>query len=132
MTTRYEALDAKDQSIFTFVSEHIMTKGLAPTIREIMDGCEMASTSTVSYHLAKLAKSGHLRRDSNVARGLFLGDEAGMNTSLSFMCHAASRCAGTEVATHLHAACPGHVFQAWDSREFDCQCGCAHDEWPGS
>ena len=23
---------------------------------------------------------------------------------------------------HLHAMCPGHVFQAWDGAEFDCEC----------
>ncbi len=120
--------DSKRQRIFTFVSRHIMTKGFAPTVREIMDGVGISSTSLVSYHLNELGKSGHLVRSEGLARGLILGDAAGMNSNLSLTCHAATRWAGTEVAGHLHAMCPGHVFQAWDDHEFDCQCACGHGE----
>ncbi len=120
--------DSRRQRIFTFVSRHIMTNGYGPTIREIMKACQIASTSNVTFHLDALATSGHLTRASDTARGIALGDSAGMNSSMSLTCHAATRWAGTEVAGHLHQQCPGHVFQAWDSREFDCVCACGHDE----
>ncbi len=115
------------QKVFNYVSKHIMSKGIAPTIREIMEGCQISSTSVVSHHLQKLDASGHLVRTDDIARGIALGDAAGMNSSLSLTCHAATRWPGTEVSLHLHDACPGHVFQAWDGREFECECGCGHE-----
>ncbi len=124
MTTTVQA--GTRQKVFNYVSKHIMAKGFAPTIREIMDGCQISSTSVVLHHLRMLDKLGHLVRTDEVARGIALGAAAGMNSSLSLNCHAATRWAGTEVAQHLHDGCPGHVFQAWDQREFDCQCGCGH------
>ena len=120
--------DSKRMRIFTFVSQHIMTRGFAPTIREIKAEVGISSTSVVSYHLTQLHNSGHLMRAEGLARGITLGDAAGMNSNLSLTCHAATRWAGTEIAGHLHAMCPGHVFQAWDSREFDCACACGHEK----
>ncbi len=119
--------DSKGQRIFTYVSMHITTRGFAPTIREIMEGVGISSTSVVSRHLNQLHDLGHLVRSEGLARGIALGDAAGMNLNFSLMCHAATRWAGTDVAAHLHGMCPGHVFQAWDSREFDCACTCGHD-----
>ncbi len=113
-------------SIFRYVSRHLMTKGYAPTIREIQEEVGIASSSNVLYHLQSLANSGLLMRDRNKARGLTLGDAAGVNVTLSIACHSATRWAATEVGTHLHELCPGRVFQAWDGREFDCECACGH------
>ncbi len=112
------------KAILDFVSERIGSSRFAPSIREIGQAVGIASTSQVVGHLDALCSLGLLERTAGTARGLALG----MNTidNVSFMCHAATRWGGTEVAVHLHTACPGHVFQAWDQREFDCECGCGH------
>lgn len=108
------------KDILDFVSERIGKSGFAPSIREIGGAVGIASTSQVAGHLDALCSLGLLERTTDTARGLALG----MNTiaDVSFMCHAATRWSGTEVADHLHEACPGVVFQAWDQREFECQC----------
>ena len=110
------------KAILDFVSERIGSSGFAPSIREIGDAVGIASTSQIAGHLDALCSLGLLERTTGTARGLALG----VNTiaDVSFMCHAATRWGGTEVADHLHNACAGHVFQAWDQREFECQCAC--------
>lgn len=35
--------------------------GSSPSIRDIMDGCRLRSTSTVHYHLGKLSGEGRIR-----------------------------------------------------------------------
>ncbi len=108
--------------ILDFVSERIGSSGFAPSIREIGAAVGIASTSQVVGHLDALCSLGLLERTAGTARGLAMGPKTVVN--MSFMCQAATRWAGTEVAAHLHEACPGHVFQAWDRREFDCECEC--------
>lgn len=122
--TTQKSHDAR-KAILDYVSERIGGSGFAPSIREIGKAVGIASTSQVTGHLDALCSLGLLERATDTARGLALG----INTiaDLSFMCQAATRWSGTEVGRHLHQGCPGHVFQAWDQREFDCQCGCGHD-----
>lgn len=117
-----ERSHAVRKDILEFVSQKIGTSGFAPTIREIGTAVGIASTSQIAGHLDALCSLGLLERTTDTARGLALG----VNTiaDVSFMCHAATRWGGTEVADHLHNACPGHVFQAWDQRDFECRCGC--------
>lgn len=110
------------KAILDFVSECIGKSGFAPSIREIGAAVGIASTSQVAGHLDALVSLGLLERTGFTARGLALGRAS--IADMSFMCHAAIRWGGTEVAAHLHEACPGHVFQAWDQREFECQCDC--------
>jgi hypothetical protein len=110
------------KAILDFVSESIGKSGFAPSIREIGAAVGIASTSQVVGHLDALVSLGLLERTGSTARALALGRAS--ITDMSFMCHAATRWGGTEVADHLHEACPGHVFQAWDQWEFECECGC--------
>lgn len=112
------------KAILDFVSESIGKSGYAPSIREIGSAVGIASTSQVVGHLDALVSLGLLERTGSTARGLAMGRATMVD--MSFMCHAATRWNGTEVAEHLHEACPGLVFQAWDQREFKCQCVCHH------
>lgn len=109
------------KAILDFVSERIGSSG-PPSIREIGQAVGIASTSQVVGHLDALCAKGHLERTGGTSRALAMGPKAVAN--LSFLCQAATRWSGTEVADHLHTECPGHVFQAWDQREFECQCVC--------
>lgn len=58
MSTREKVLEF----IREFKVEH---KGISPTIRQIMEGVGIKSTSTVAYHLTELEKEGHIILTSN-------------------------------------------------------------------
>jgi repressor LexA len=53
-------------------ADHITVHGYAPTLREIGAAAGLASTSTVAYHLDRLAELGWLRRDPGLPRALVL------------------------------------------------------------
>lgn len=54
-----DTTDAVMDFIIAYKKAH---DGNSPSIREIMVGCDISSTSTVSYHLNKLAKKGRITR----------------------------------------------------------------------
>jgi hypothetical protein len=45
------------REIYKFTAANV---GLNPTIRQLMESCELKSTSTVKYHLSNLEKSGDI------------------------------------------------------------------------
>jgi len=47
-------------------------KDYPPTIRDIVKGCGISSTSVVDYNLKVLEREGHIRRDREVSRGIEL------------------------------------------------------------
>ena len=59
--------------ILTFLAERQTTSpGYGASIRDIMAGCGISSTSVVQYHLNVLERNGLIRREHNVARSLCL------------------------------------------------------------
>ena len=67
-----EGLSPKQQSILSFIDGFLAEKGYPPSVREIVRGCHISSTSVVEYHLNILQREGYLRRDAEVARGIAL------------------------------------------------------------
>ncbi len=65
-------LSVKRQRILDFISGFVEEKGRPPTIRDIVRGCELSSTSVADYHLGVLEREGYLRRDKHVSRGIEL------------------------------------------------------------
>ena len=63
-------LSQKQQSILSFIDSFLAEKGYPPSVREIVRGCHISSTSVVEYHLNILQKEGYIRRDPEVARGI--------------------------------------------------------------
>ena len=63
-------LSSKQQNIFTFIHRFYKDAGYPPTIRDIVSGCGISSTSVVSYNLNILERQGYIRRHSDVARGI--------------------------------------------------------------
>ena len=60
-----------------FIDSFSEEKGYAPSIRDIVKGCDISSTSVVDYNLRILEREGHLRRDAEVSRGIVrLGNKA--------------------------------------------------------
>lgn len=54
--------ESRQQRVYRFVVQYKkQNDGNSPTIREIMDGCGITSTSQVRYYLIKLAERGLIR-----------------------------------------------------------------------
>jgi repressor LexA len=60
------------QRIFSFIREFISDRGYAPTVRDILKGCNLSSTAVVQHHLNVLEREGQIRRDPEVFRSIQL------------------------------------------------------------
>ena len=65
-------LSSKQQSIIDFIRRFLAGKRYPPTIRDIVSGCGISSTSVVDYNLNVLEKRGYIRRHREVSRGIEL------------------------------------------------------------
>lgn len=76
-------LTARQQEIYQFIARAIREKGYPPTIREVMEAFDIASTNGVRTTLAALEKKGYIRRHALLSRGIELTDyyerEAGLS-----------------------------------------------------
>jgi len=76
-----KVLSSKQQHILDFVRRSLMDRGYPPSIRDIVDGCGLSSTSVVDYNLDILEKEGYIRRHREVSRGIELLDRSLTPTS---------------------------------------------------
>ncbi len=67
-----KALSPKQQRIIDFVHRFWTDTGYPPTVRDIVSGCRISSTSVVDYNLDILDREGYIRRHSGVSRGIKL------------------------------------------------------------
>ncbi|MDD5081946.1 MAG: transcriptional repressor LexA [Dehalococcoidales bacterium] len=67
-----KAVLSRRQNIVDFIRQFLVDKGYPPTIRDIMRGCGISSTSVVDYNLKVLERNGYIRRHREVSRGLEL------------------------------------------------------------
>ncbi|MFC1998455.1 transcriptional repressor LexA [Chloroflexota bacterium] len=74
-----KGLSDKQQRMLSFINEFFDDKGYPPTVRDILRGCEISSTSVVDYNLRALDREGYLRRDSEVSRGIGISDRTHNN-----------------------------------------------------
>ena len=65
-------LSARQQKILNFIHSFIETQAFPPTVRDIVHGCGISSTSVADYNLAILEKEGYLKRHREVSRGIEL------------------------------------------------------------
>jgi repressor LexA len=65
-------LSARQQKILNFILQFLEANTYPPTIRDIVKGCGISSTSVADYNLAILEKDGHIRRHREVSRGIEL------------------------------------------------------------
>jgi len=68
----HKALSPKQERILKFIQKFLDSKGYPPTIRDIVSGCEISSTSVVAYNLARLEATGFIRRHADISRGIEL------------------------------------------------------------
>jgi len=67
-----KALSSKQEQINNFIHRFWEDRGYPPTIRDIVTGCGISSTSVVDYNLNILEKEGYIRRHREVSRGIEL------------------------------------------------------------
>ncbi len=67
-----KVLSARQQRIVNFIRRFWEGEGYPPTIRDIMGGCGVSSTSVVDYNLNILEREGYIRRRREVSRGIDL------------------------------------------------------------
>ena len=72
----------KQQKIITFIRRFWEKSGYPPTIRDIVSGCGLSSTSVASYNLRILEGEGLIRRHSDIARGIELVSRSGDGRNL--------------------------------------------------
>jgi len=70
-----KVLSDKQRRILAFLRRFREEKDYPPTIRDILKGCGISSTSVVDYNLKILEREGHIRRDREVSRGIELLDK---------------------------------------------------------
>ncbi len=68
-------LSARQQKIVEFIRRFWTDYHYPPTVRDIVKGCSISSTSVVDYNLAILEKEGYIRRHSGISRGIELISE---------------------------------------------------------
>lgn len=65
-------LSQKQQAILNFLHNFLEERGYPPTVRDIVKGCGLSSTSVADYNLKILKREGYIRRDPEVSRGIEL------------------------------------------------------------
>jgi repressor LexA len=65
-----KALSPKQKRILQFIRKFIDARGYPPTVRDIVSGCEISSTSVVAYNLARLETAGYIRHHAKISRGV--------------------------------------------------------------
>jgi repressor LexA len=68
------ALSTRQQKMLSFIRRFLMDNNFPPTIRDIVKGCGISSTSVADYNLVILEKGGYIRRHREVSRGIELTD----------------------------------------------------------
>ncbi len=67
-----KVLLSKQQHIIDFIRQFLVDRSYPPTIRDIVSGCGISSTSVVDYNLNILEKRGYIRRHREISRGIEL------------------------------------------------------------
>jgi repressor LexA len=70
-----KVLSSRQRRILAFLRRFREEKDYPPSIRDILKGCGISSTSVVDYNLKVLEKGGYIRRDPEVSRGIELLDK---------------------------------------------------------
>ena len=62
----------KPERILAFLRDYFARYHYPPSVRDIVDGCQLSSTSVADYNLKILEREGHIRRDRERARTISL------------------------------------------------------------
>lgn len=65
-------LSRRQKEILSFIQDFQEEKGYLPSLREILRGCNISSTSVVDYNLQRLEDRGYMKREKKISRGIGL------------------------------------------------------------
>ena len=71
---RKPGLSKTRERILRYIRVFFDEKGYAPTVRDILKGCNLSSTAVVQHHLNVLEREGRIHRDPEVFRSIQLAD----------------------------------------------------------
>ena len=67
--------------VLNFIRQFFDERGYAPTVRDIVRGCNISTPSVVQHHLNMLEKTGLIARDPSVFRSIQLKERKSVSTS---------------------------------------------------
>ncbi|PPD58092.1 transcriptional repressor LexA [Dehalogenimonas etheniformans] len=70
-----DTLSARQEKILEFIQNYVKKFGIPPSIRDIVAGCGISSTSVADYNLKHLERLGYIRRHHEISRGIELVDK---------------------------------------------------------
>jgi repressor LexA len=74
---RQPGISKTRERVLQFIRDFFDKRGYAPTVRDILKGCDISSTAVVQHHLDVLEREGRIHRDPEVFRSIRLTDERG-------------------------------------------------------
>ena len=73
------------ERIYNFIKDSAAAKGYTPTVREIVKGCNISTTSVVQHHLNRLEKDGRIQRDPLIFRSIRLAEKTPSDTEVPLL-----------------------------------------------
>ena len=70
--TASRALSERQSRILAFIWHYTVANSFPPSLREIVEGCDISSISVVDYNLRRLEKNGYLTRTPMACRTIVL------------------------------------------------------------
>lgn len=71
---RRPGLSKTRERVLRYIRIFFDERGYAPTVRDILKGCDLSSTAVVQHHLNVLEREGRIHRDPEVFRSIQLAD----------------------------------------------------------
>ncbi|MDO8491691.1 MAG: transcriptional repressor LexA, partial [Dehalococcoidia bacterium] len=65
-------LSPRQQGIFQFIRDFMEERNYPPSVRDIVQGCKLSSTSVADYNLNIIEEQGYIRRARDISRGIEL------------------------------------------------------------
>lgn len=72
MRTKERDINAHERAMLAYIRSYISTYGYSPSLREMMAGLCISSTSVATYRLEQLESHGFIKRTPAIARGIAL------------------------------------------------------------
>jgi len=71
-----KALSSRQQHIIEFINRFWREKKFPPTVRDIVNGCGISSTSVADYNLGILERNGYINRQPGISRSIMLTSQS--------------------------------------------------------
>ena len=77
-----DKISPKRKRILNFITGFVREKGYSPSVRDIVKGCGISSSSVVQYHLNQLENLGFIHRNREISRSITLAEKPGEAVSV--------------------------------------------------